>query len=789
MSCSRFGLLALAVVISQVVAVAASANNLPTGFNPHLSTGVQSVHTDGKTQTITTHAQRSLGSFHDFNIGHGYKVDVHQPGHNAAFMAKVRNVGAPSKIYGQLNSNGAVGIINPAGVFVGKSGVVNTQGGFLATTQKLNEHQYLNGEGIHFTANSHPNNHAKIQNDGTIHVGNNKFVALVGPEVINNGTISVADGNVALASAQRFSLQTKDGILLGLNAHSLSHKLGGASVQNNGHVVVNTIATNASGDIVLKAVDGHVVNRGDLQNDTAHGGIRLEGQRVRSEGKNTIASKNYVALTAPDGVHVNGTDISGENVYLTATHGHGGIGISRYKGDRAVIQAHDGVYLHTDQGAHVSLGTLEGGKTVSIAATGGDVKLYPESKIQSGQDVSVYAKKRLLLEGNGHEGAQVSAHGGHISLVGEEGVSLGRRSLVANTANGAVGIFTNGNLHSNGKIVTENGDIHLGAGTHVLGGEIFVDHGSEILATAHGNVSLGSANDVHILNGTVGSNGGAVSLGAGDDVSVEGHSLVYAIDKPLSIGAGDKVDISGVVANTSGPIHIGAGNLVQVSGEVKAEPGTVGNQSGPIAIGSGKDIVVDGVIGSESGDISLGSGSGIHVTHDGNIGSQSGDISLGTGGSMQVRGKVASHSGTISLGAGHDVLVNDAHIATQTGGVHVGAGETIHIQSDALLASNSGPVTLGAGHDIKLHGKVTTHSGPISLHAGRNIDMKSNKAEIASYEGPINMNAYHGKINVRGRVESVKNDVSIKAAKTVHKDPHAHVNAGGHLTIKEHVKF
>ena len=181
---------------------AALASNLPTGYNAHQSTGVHSVHTSGKTQTIRTNRSRSLGSFQNFNVGHGYKVNVNQPNAQAAFVAKVRNVGAPSQIRGQLNSNGAVGIINPAGVFIGQSGVINTQGGFFATTQKLDEKWFLDGKQVRFTANSHPNNHARIQNDGTIKVGNGTFVALIGPEVLNNGTIEGKLCNVTLGSAQ-----------------------------------------------------------------------------------------------------------------------------------------------------------------------------------------------------------------------------------------------------------------------------------------------------------------------------------------------------------------------------------------------------------------------------------------------------------------------------------------------------------------------------------------------------------------------------------------------------------
>ena len=552
--------------------------------------------------------------------------------------------------------------------------------------------------------------------------------------------------------------------MLQVDSASLQHKLGGASVKNNGHIIINEVSTNAAGDIVLKSVGGQVTNNGNIANNT-NGSVILDGQKVASNGKNKISSRGNVVLNGPGGVNVHGTDIEAKNVYLTSLKGHGGIGISRYNGDRAVIKAHDSVSAHTDRSLHVSLGTVQAGNNVSLTATGGDITLHPEARLVS-KNISVYAKKNVKLLGNSHEGAQVLGQGGHVSVVGENGVHIAPKAVISNTGKGAIGVFATEDIYQNGKIVTNNGHITLGAGNNVLGGEIFVNHGGEVISTGHGNVSLGSANDVHILNGRVGSNGGSVSLGAGDDVTVEGKSLVYAVKKGLSIGSGDRVVISGTAANTYGTIGIGSGNTVEVTGQVKVNEGTVGTKTGDISIGSAKDVTIRGNVGSDSGNVSIGSGRNVDIY--GTVGTNTGNISLGSGDTVSVNkgGVVASNKGAVSLGSGNDIRVR-----------HTG-----------LVSSNSGPITFGAADDIILwDGNVQTHSGNINFHAGDRIVLETGKSRVESKTGKINLNAYKGDIVLRGKLASGK-AVTVRSAKRVIKDRHL-VLRGHPVSVKEHVKF
>ena len=189
--------------------------NLPSGFDPALSSGVTSVVNTGTTQTITTNSKNSLGSFNTFNIGSGYTVNVSQPTSSSTFMGLVRS-GSPTSIYGNLDSNGSVGLINSAGIYVGPTGAVNTNG-FLGSTQQLNESRYLNTGQIELSSSA-PQLEGGVTNDGSIRVGNEGFILLSsGKQVTNNGTIEAPNGEISLVSSDRVNLTTLDGVNLRLD--------------------------------------------------------------------------------------------------------------------------------------------------------------------------------------------------------------------------------------------------------------------------------------------------------------------------------------------------------------------------------------------------------------------------------------------------------------------------------------------------------------------------------------------------------------------------------------------
>ena len=86
----------------------------------------------GNNTTIRQNSERASLSWQSFNIGPQDTVDFIQP--NASAIAINRMLGnSPSDIFGHLEANGQVWLINPNGVLFGKSAQVNV-GGLVAST-------------------------------------------------------------------------------------------------------------------------------------------------------------------------------------------------------------------------------------------------------------------------------------------------------------------------------------------------------------------------------------------------------------------------------------------------------------------------------------------------------------------------------------------------------------------------------------------------------------------------------------------------------------------------------
>jgi len=73
---------------------------------------------------INQATQKAIINWQQFSIAAPEAVNFTQP--NAAAIALNRVVGVdPSLIYGSLTANGGVWVINPAGILVGSTGVIN----------------------------------------------------------------------------------------------------------------------------------------------------------------------------------------------------------------------------------------------------------------------------------------------------------------------------------------------------------------------------------------------------------------------------------------------------------------------------------------------------------------------------------------------------------------------------------------------------------------------------------------------------------------------------------------
>ena len=167
---------------------------------------------NGSTTLIKQGSRRAAADFKGFDIGTKERVQIRQPNAKSVFMGRVTS-GQITEIHGQLDANGRVLLINPAGVVVGPTGTVNTAA-FTATTLHADPEQFMQGGTVELKALPGADPNAAVINQGAINTADGGFAALVAPHVVNDGVINARLGQVQLASGTAATLDISgDGLI------------------------------------------------------------------------------------------------------------------------------------------------------------------------------------------------------------------------------------------------------------------------------------------------------------------------------------------------------------------------------------------------------------------------------------------------------------------------------------------------------------------------------------------------------------------------------------------------
>ena len=188
---------AVAPTTATVTATAVAANALPTGGQVTNGSGRLAQH--GDTLTVTQQSQNLSLNWQTFNIGSQSTVDFVQPDASAIAVNRIADTNG-SQIFGHLNANGQVFLINPNGVLFGQGAQVNV-GGLVASTLDVNDSALGTGS-LSFSGNGK----GRVTNLGTINVTGGGYAALLGNQVSNQGTIHAQLGSVALAGGNAVTL-------------------------------------------------------------------------------------------------------------------------------------------------------------------------------------------------------------------------------------------------------------------------------------------------------------------------------------------------------------------------------------------------------------------------------------------------------------------------------------------------------------------------------------------------------------------------------------------------------
>jgi filamentous hemagglutinin family protein len=195
----RMKRLSLILLGATALTTPALAQQLPTA--PTVAAGTVNIATPTPgDMTITQGTHNAIVNWQSFSIGIGGTVHVNQPNVNAALLNRVTGA-SPSTIAGQLTGTGQVFVVNPNGIAITSTGVVETAG-FAASTLGISNQDFLARNYVFKGDGSS----AAVSNAGEITIAPGGYAALLGGRVSNSGSIVAPFGKIGLGSAEMVTM-------------------------------------------------------------------------------------------------------------------------------------------------------------------------------------------------------------------------------------------------------------------------------------------------------------------------------------------------------------------------------------------------------------------------------------------------------------------------------------------------------------------------------------------------------------------------------------------------------
>ncbi|MEI8298301.1 MAG: filamentous hemagglutinin family protein [Pseudomonadota bacterium] len=286
-----------------------------------VSQGAASLVLGTRTATITQTTPTAVLNWQSFNISADGTVNFVQPTASSISVNRIFQ-GDASKIFGSLNSNGTVYLLNQNGFLFGKTAVVNV-GGLLASSLNISADALRLGIGNASSVQAaafQPYTDAlgrplvsgdiMVQNGATIDAAGGQ-VMLFAPNVENGGRISTPDGQTIIAAGQRVFLAVSSdpnvrGLLVevGNGGTATIDSAGGAAggvgeiIANRGNVTIAGLAVNQGGRVsatTTTRVNGSIVLQA---RDTSSAQLDIPGRlQFNRTGTLTLGPGSTTAVT------------------------------------------------------------------------------------------------------------------------------------------------------------------------------------------------------------------------------------------------------------------------------------------------------------------------------------------------------------------------------------------------------------------------------------------------------------------------------------------------------------
>ncbi|WP_062311239.1 beta strand repeat-containing protein, partial [Polynucleobacter sinensis] len=613
---------------------------LPTGGV--VSSGSASIATAGNTMTVNQSTNRAAINWDTFNVGKSSTVNFIQPNTQSATLNRVTG-NSPSQIFGQIHANGQVYLLNPSGIYFAPGAMVDVNS-IVATTHDLSDADFMAGK----SSFSRKGSTASVVNEAQISASIGGYIALLAPEVRNNGVVIAKQGTIAMASGE----------LITLNFGPIS-KLESIAVTPgdfNALVVNNHAVLAADGMVILSARAMNQLASQVIQNGTIEAkGISSQGGRIILDsginGSTQISGLLDVTSDTSKGGRI---EVLGQNVQVKST---GVLDASGSTGGGEVLVG--GSWQNSDLRVSQAITTtIEAGASLRANATdygdGGTVVAWSDVVNQNSQTTvagNLQAKGGI----NGGNGGRIETSGFRVnsenafvdasSPKGRGGLWLidpSDATINQTIADGYANTLNTGTSVLN----SVNGNIDTVTGVNIsktAGGD------AAFTLQATGNIAIASGTKIEstsgkldvVLNSNSNGGGGAVSM-TGATIKTNGGTFTLGgTSNPLT---GSAVGIASKITGASidgGEITTAGGN-VSIRGE--GFSGSLGGAETAWNSTFGVRIGQNAVINSGGGNITIAG-----LTASGNPNAFSHAILFGDQGSISGGASILSGSGNIVI--------------------------------------------------------------------------------------------------------------------------------------------
>lgn len=518
----------LSFVNSVAFAQSISNNALPT--NPNVTSGSANISQTANKLTVNQNTDKLITNWSSFNIGKDATVQFIQPSSTASALNRVTS-SDPSYIFGTLQANGKIILINPNGVLFANGAKVDV-GSIIASTLNMVDKDYSSDQLIFEKGNLA----GTIQNDGTIRAFAGGTVALVGSQVTNNGKIKTKQGTTALLAGDKVTLTLNGNRLI---KYTIDQGALNSLVENNNAIIAKegVVILSAKGlNLLSKSV---VNNTGTIEAkgfSQSGGKIYLDGDQTTNSGKLVASSKNNSGGLI---------QVTGDEVKLTSTASLDASGATGggtvlvggdYQGKNPLIK--NASLLSVDQGTYINAdATLNG--------DGGKVILWSDQSTNFAGNIS--AKGGSLLGDGGF--AEVSSK----NLLGYKG------TVDLTAANGKVGNL----LLDPADILIKTGEADAITGSNISPTTL-------LTSLAGANLTLSATNSISIYDNIAYTGATARTL------TFTSESSTGAKDKPIALGA-DISSSSGTLGLTfNGNLYLTKNSTLTTNGGALALSSNVG---------------------------------------------------------------------------------------------------------------------------------------------------------------------------------------------------------------------